>query len=124
MEADVNFRKYFTIVDFIVIVFMLCFMAYFGPKACMPIEANAQDYNQLQQSIKTAKQTYYKNIDNDFTDSGCIMAELQLKHDIDLILSHFKSQILKEVAYDEINPDSELELDRHAAWLDAKEFQD
>jgi hypothetical protein len=124
MEADVNFRKYFTIVDFIVIVFMLCFMAYFGPKACMPIEANAQDYNQLQQSIKTAKQTYYKNIDNDFTDSGCIMAELQLKRDIDLILFRFKSQILKEVAYDEINPDSELELDRHAAWLDAKEFQD
>jgi hypothetical protein len=124
MEADVNFRKYFTIVDFIVIVFMLCFMAYFGPKACMPIEANAQDYNQLQQSIKTAKQTYYKNIDNDFTDSGCIMAELQLKHDIDFILFRFKSQILKEVAYDEINPDSELELDRHAAWLDAKEFQD
>jgi hypothetical protein len=124
MEADVNFRKYFTIVDFIVIVFMLCFMAYFGPKACMPIEANAQDYNQLQQSIKTAKQTYYKNIDNDFTDSGCIMAELQLKRDIDFILFRFKSQILKEVAYDEINPDSELELDRHAAWLDAKEFQD
>jgi hypothetical protein len=124
MEADVNFRKYFTIVDFIVIVFMLCFMAYFGPKACMPIEANAQDYNQLQQSIKTAKQTYYKNIDNDFTDSGCIMAELQLKHDIDLILSHFKSQILKEVTYDEINPDSEIELDRHAAWLDAQKFQD
>lgn len=119
-----NFRKYFTIVDFIVIVFMLCFMAYFGPKACMPIEANAQDYNQLQQSIKTAKQTYYKNIDNDFTDSGCIMAELQLKRDIDFILFRFKSQILKEVAYDEINPDSELELDRHAAWLDAKEFQD
>lgn len=114
-------RKHFTLADFMIIVFALCFMAYFVPKACV---AQAQDLSQLQKEIQTAKNTYYNNIDNDFTDSGCVIAELQFKRDIDFILSHFKSQILKEVTYDEINPDSELELDRNAAWLDAQRFQD
>jgi hypothetical protein len=122
MEAAMKIiRKHFTLADFMIIVFTLCFMAYFVPKACMP--AQAQDFNQLQSDIKAAKNTFYNNVNNDFTDSGCVIAELQLKHDIDLILSHFKSQILKEVTYDEINPDSEIELDQQAAWLDAQEFQ-
>lgn len=118
-----DIRKHFTIADFMIIVFTLCFMAYFVPKACMP-PTQAQDFNQLQSDIKDAKNTFYNNVNNDFTDSGCVMAELMLKRDIDFILFRLKSQILKEVTYDEINPDSEIELDRNAAWLDAKRFQD
>ena len=105
----------------IVTIFSILFFGYFIPKAF----PQNMDINQ---EIAQAKAQYQKDLDEDFTDMGCVLADLKYKKAINDILEKYKGQLIKEVTYDEINPDSEIEaeieLDRRAAWLDAQQFND
>ena len=105
----------------VIAIYSVFFFGYFIPKAF----PQNMDINQ---EIARAQYNYFADLDEDFTDSGCVLADLKYKKTINDILEKYKGQLIKEVTYDEINPDSEIEaeieLDKQAAWLDAQQFND
>ena len=116
-EAMRNFNE-ITVWDWAVVIFCIFALLYFVVIAPAIKNANAHISDdkayELTIEINKAFQAYYGKIDRDPTDSGCLMAERELRNDINSILFR----------YDFHNNFNDKLLDRRAAWLDASQFQD
>ena len=102
--------------------------------------ATAENYeywqNDMAHEIATAVTGFYGEIDIDPTDTGCLIAEIQLKNKINSILFSYRNKIDEEMNGEyhdeeralEISQDEDEEaermLDAYGAYMDSIQFQD
>lgn len=125
------------LVQRVVVIWLVCFCIFWIPKACKADMFTPSWQQEFAEEIYTAFIEYEQAIQNDSTDFGCQVAEINLKNRIELILYQHADAIRKEVDLD--NDRKELEelhardeeimrqdrlLDERAAWQDARQFND
>jgi hypothetical protein len=92
--------------------------------------------NDMALEVRNAVISFYGDIDENPTDTGCLIAEMRLKDKINSILFSYKSKINQEMNDEyqdeeralEIrqneDEEAELQLDAYGAYMDTLKFQD
>jgi len=133
-------KKYFVeIMCLITMIGLLCIFVPVIHADCISDE-NTECYeywqNDMAHEMRNAVIVFYTDIDEDPTDTGCLMAEVRLKDKINSILFSYRNKINEEMNgefHDEEraleirqndDDDAERLLDAYGAWQDAIQFQD